>query len=193
MVDSRSNTGLWGRRLWLIGFFCLICLPVLKAQHVALKTNTLYWMAGGSTNLEAEVALGRKTSLSLLGVYNPWTFKDDKMMHFAVVQPALKFWFCERFEGHFVGIHVHGAQFYGDLMGYADSRYDGYLAGAGISWGYDWILGKHWNMEFEIGAGINYTWYKRSDCVPCRKYTGLDMHKTFVSPTKVSLSFVYLL
>ena len=93
------------------------------------------------------------------------------MMHFLAFQPAYRYWFCERFEGHFIGYHAHGMQYFGDFWGLSDNRrYDGYLVGAGVSWGYDWILAPHWNLEFEAGFGINYTWYKEGECIPCMKY-----------------------
>ena len=142
-------------------------------------------------NLEAELGLGRRTSLSVAGMYNPWTFEGDKMMHLGAVQPELKYWFCERFEGHFVGLHVHGAQFFGDLLGYDNKRYDGYLAGVGLSWGYDWILSNHWNLEVELGYGINRAWYKESECLPCVKSL-VSKEKTFHSPTRIALSLAYL-
>ena len=183
--------GRYHRKLLLVGTICFLFSPVLRAQNVAVKTNTLYWMAAGTMNAEVEFGLSRRTTFALSGLYNPWTFKDDRMMHLGAVQPELKYWFCERFEGHFVGLHVHGAQFFGDLLGFGDKRYDGWLAGAGLSWGYDWILSTHWNMEFEVGYGINHAWYKETDCLPCVK-SYVNRQKTFHSPTKIALSFAYL-
>ena len=115
------------------------CWQTAKAQDVALKTNALYW-AATTPNVGLEVALAPKYTLELAAAYNPWTFKDDKKMRFWLVQPEVKYWFCEKFEGHFVGLHAHGAQFYG---GFNDKRYDGYLAGGGFTYGYDWILSPH--------------------------------------------------
>ena len=77
-----------------------------KAQDVALKTNGLYW-ATTTPNVGVEVALSPKYTLELAGAYNPWTFKDDKKMRFWLVQPEVKYWFCEKFEGHFVGMLVN--------------------------------------------------------------------------------------
>ena len=73
-------------------------------QSVALKTNGLYWLTT-TPNAGVEVALSRKMTLDVSAAYNPWTFKDDKKMRFWLVQPELKYWLCEKFEGHFVGIH----------------------------------------------------------------------------------------
>lgn len=166
----------------------LAALPnVAKAQEVALKTNTLYWLAA-SPNIGLEAAVAPKWTLELTGAYNPWTYKDDKKMRFWLIQPEAKYWFCEKFEGHFVGLHAHGAQFFG---GFRSKRYDGYLAGAGVSYGYDWILSPHWNIEAEIGLGWAHLWYKESDriyCVKCRT----PKTKDYVGPTKAALSLIYI-
>ena len=100
-----------------------------SAQNVAVKTNALYWMTT-TPNLGVEVALSNKVTLDVSGAYNPWTFKDDKKMRFWLVQPEVRYWFCEKFEGHFIGVHAHGAQYFG---GFDKKRYDGYLAGGGLS------------------------------------------------------------
>ena len=92
------------------------------AQDVALKTNGLYWLAT-TPNVGLEVALSRKVTLDLSAAYNPWTFKDDKKMRFWLAQPEVKYWLCEKFEGHFIGVHLHGAQYFG---GFKEKRYDGY-------------------------------------------------------------------
>ena len=106
---------------------CMICLFTCTAawgQDVALKTNGLFWLTT-TPNVGVEVALSPKYTLELAGAYNPWTFKDDKKMRFWLVQPELKYWFCEKFEGHFVSVHLHGAQYYGGLQG--RNAMDGYL------------------------------------------------------------------
>ena len=110
-----------------VGFF-----QKAAAQEVAVKTNGLYWMTT-TLNAGVEVGLSRKVTLELAGAYNPWTFKDNKKLRFWLVQPEAKYWLCEKFEGHFIGVHAHAAQFYSTL---ANHRRDGYLAGGGISYGY---------------------------------------------------------
>ncbi len=158
-----------------------------QGQNVAVKTNLLYW-ATTTPNLGLEVAVSPKVTLNADVAYNPWTFKDDKMMHFILVQPEVRYWLCEKFEGHFFGIHLHGAQYYG---GFNDKRYDGYLAGGGFTYGYDWILSPHWNLEATVGVGYAHLWYKQSPRIPCVKCIK-DKTKEYFGPTKLSLAFVYI-
>lgn len=159
----------------------------LSAQRMAVKTNALYWLAT-TPNVGMEFALNRKWTVELAGAYNPWTFKDDKKMRFWLVQPEARYWFCEKFEGHFIGIHAHGAQFFG---GFDEKRYDGYLAGGGLAYGYQWILSPRWNLEAAIGLGYARLWYKESPRIPCMKCYE-DKHKNYVGPTKAAISLVYM-
>lgn len=157
------------------------------SQNVALKTNGLYWLTT-TTNFGVETAFNEKVTLEIDASYNPWTFKDDKKMHLILAQPELKYWLCGKYEGHFVGIHLHGAQYYG---GFGSKLYDGYLAGGGVTYGYDWILSPHWNLEAALGVGYAHLWYKESPNLPCIKCQE-HKHKNYVGPTKAALSLVYI-
>ena len=159
----------------LFSLMCMICLFTCTAawgQDVALKTNGLFWLTT-TPNVGVEVALSPKYTLELAGAYNPWTFKDDKKMRFWLVQPELKYWFCEKFEGHFVSVHLHGAQYYG-----------------GFTYGYDWILSPHWNLEAAIGIGYARLWYKESPRTICEKCHE-DKTKNYFGPTKAAISLIY--
>lgn len=171
----------------LIMVLCALGAKQAIAQDVAVKTNTLYW-ATTTLNAAAEFATSDKVTVELMGAYNPWNFKDGKKMHMWAAQPEVKYWFCEKFEGHFVGVHAHGGQFFG---GFHSKRYDGYFAGAGLSYGYDWILSPHWNLEAEIGLGYAYLWYKESPRIDCRKCE-VDKHKHYIGPTRVAITFSYI-
>lgn len=162
-------------------------VQITRAQEVAVKTNALMW-ATTTLNAGVEVALSPKYTLELAAAYNPWTFKNDKKMHLWLAQPELKYWLCEKFEGHFLGLHLHGGQYYG---GFSKKRYDGYLAGGGFTYGYNWILSPHWNLEAAIGLGYARLWYTESPRIPCEK-CGEEKHKNYVGPTKAAVSLIYL-
>lgn len=169
-------------------FFCVLVFVTfpLFAQKMALKTNALYWGVI-IPNAGVEFDINNKVTFELLGAYNPWTFKDDKKMRFWLAQPEARYWFCEKFEGHFVGIHAHGAQFFG---GFNSTRYDGYLAGVGISYGYDWILSPYLNLEVSLGLGYAHLWYDKSPRIYCEKCKSSE-RKNYFGPTKASVSLVY--
>lgn len=157
------------------------------AQDIAVKTNVPVW-ATATLNAGIEAGLADRWTLEVDAAYNPWTYSDDRKMRFVLIQPEARYWFCEKFEGHFVGVHLHGAQFFG---GFRERRYDGYLAGAGVSYGYSWILSPHWSFEATAGAGYVRLWYKDSPRIPCSKCYRQAV-RDYVGPTRLGLSFIYL-
>ncbi|CCY91102.1 uncharacterized protein BN461_01897 [Bacteroides sp. CAG:1076] len=159
----------------------------LSAQDIALKTNGLYWLTT-TVNAGVEIAVSNKLTIDFQAAYNPWTFQNDKKMRFWLAQPELKYWLCEKFEGHFVGFHLHGGQYFG---GFNDTRYDGYLAGAGVSYGYDWILSPHWNLEMALGIGYAHLWFDKSPRIYCEKCRNSE-RKNYFGPTKAAISLIYV-
>ena len=171
------------------------------AQKAALKTNLVSDVLL-SPNLGLEVGLAKKWTLNLAGQFNLWTFNDMKWRHW-LAQPEFRYWFCRRFQGHFLGLHAIGGEFnFGnidvntkflgsDFRKLKDRRYEGWGAGAGIAYGYDWILSRHWNLETEIGIGWIYARYDEYPCAECGKKLGSG-HHNYYGPTKVALNLEYV-
>lgn len=185
------------RRRLLIMFVSLFLTTLLYSQVVGLKTNLLM-DATKTINLGAEIGLGKQTTLDLSFNYNPWE-NDSKMMKMFVFQPEYRHWFCERFNGHFLGVHALTGvyQFAGIKMPFGiwskleDHRFKGHLYGAGISYGYQWVLGKHWNLEGNIGLGYAWVQYEQFKCVNCQPKVD-EGHKNYFGPTKAAVSLIYL-
>ena len=174
-----------------------------SAQEFALKTNALYW-ATTTPNLGFEVGLAPKWTLDVSMGYNPWTFSDNKKWKHWLVQPEARYWLCEKMGGHFLGFHLHGGQYNignvnadfkllgTDFSKLKNSRYEGWFVGAGVAYGYAWMLGKHWNLEAEIGVGYAYTRYDRYECVTCGSKMQDDNVHHYVGPTKAAINLVYV-
>lgn len=184
--------------------FVILSIPAAAAsQQVALKTN-LIDDALLDINVGIEVGVAPKWSVDMPVSLNYWKLSNNCQWRHWAVQPGARYWFCERFQGHFVGAHAHGGMynvggFNGrinilgtDLRKLADARYQGWFAGAGISYGYAWILGKHWNIEGEIGLGFAYTRYDRFKCSGCGQKTASDKSHVYWGPTKAAINIVYI-
>lgn len=175
----------------------------LQGQDVALKTNLLDDMVL-DVNVGAEVGLAPRWTLDVPVSYNGWKLSHNRRWKHITVQPGVRHWFCEKFSGHFIGLHVHGGlyniggfdgkvNFLGtDLRKLKDSRYQGWFAGAGVSYGYAWIMDTHWNIEAEIGLGYSYTRYDQFRCAGCGKKIKTDKAHNYVGPTKAAINIVYL-
>ena len=78
-----------------------------------------------------------------------------------------------------------------DFSKLSDYRYQGWFIGSGIAYGYAWILGRHWNLEAEIGIGYIYTRYDSYPCASCGKKIAEDKAHHYFGPTKAAINLVY--
>lgn len=171
----------------------------LQAQKVSLKTNLLY-DATTTPNLGIEVGLGRKHTAQLFYGINPFRFSSNetKQLRHWLLMPEYRYWFCEKFNGHFLGIHLMGGQFnIGGIdipnpifKNLKNRRYEGWYAGGGITYGYQWMLSRHWNLEASLGLGYDRIHYKQFDCRECAPLDR-EADKNYFGPTKLALSLMY--
>lgn len=173
-----------------------------QAQEVAVKTNLL---SDALLNISgaAEFGLAPKWTLELGGSYNGWTLSHNRRWKHWAAQPELRYWLCERFGGHFFGVHAHGGQFniggidtdfkllgtdFGKL---ADARYQGWFIGGGLAYGYAWQFSRHWGMEAEIGVGYSYTRFDQFRCSGCQRKTHEDLDHHYLGVTRAAINLVY--
>lgn len=180
----------------------LASIPAIQAQNVALKTNLLY-DALLSPTVGIEFGLAPKWSFDVSGTLNAWTINNKKWKQW-MVQPEARYWFCQRFAGHFLGLHALGGQYnFGnldipfkflgtDFSTLKDYRYQGWFVGGGIAYGYSWILDKHWNLEAELGIGYIYTRYDKFRCQDCGKRVEEDVPHNYYGPTKAAINIIYV-
>lgn len=170
-------------------------------SKVALKTNLLYAAGTLTPNLALEVGVGRRSTLNFSGSYNPWNregSQDDnkKLVHW-MGNIEYRYWLCERFNGHFFGVHAFGGKYNVNqhdvpLMFEKEYRYDGWAIGGGVSYGYHLMLGKSWGLEFNIGAGAAYTKYEKFECDWCGFSEGKDS-KVYFGPTRAGITLVFII
>ena len=163
---------------------------------VGVKTNLLY-LATTSPNLAVEFGLAPKWTLDASAVFNPFQLQKGGINLFWFVQPEFRYWFCQRFERHFIGLHgIYGRFNIGEVgfltRTFEDHRYKGWGAGGGISYGYHLPMNKRWAWEFTVGAGVVYYEYDKFRCYGCDDYQG---HNTgiYFGPTKAGISLIYMI
>ena len=158
----------------LVLFVVLICTTfALNAQEqhriedkgavVGVKTNIPYW---GTATFSAgvEVRLAKKWTLELEAGLNPFDGKKDdgsygRSLKHLRLHPELRYWFCESFHKHFLGLHIPYLLYNVSdvkLLGVENERSQGWGTGGGFSYGYQWLLSKHWNLEATVGVGYLY-------------------------------------
>lgn len=171
----------------------------LENPKLAIKTNLLYDITA-TVNLGFEFAIANKWTVDISGNLNLWNFDSGsrKWKHI-LIQPELRYWPCERFNGHFVGLHIHTSFFnignlapLGGLVSenMQQYRYQGYLYGGGLTYGYQWILNKRWSLEAALGIGYAYVNYDKYPCGNCGSKIK-NNSKNYFGPTKASISLIY--
>ena len=198
------------RRILIIFFLLLFSGISVNAQRIGVKTNALY-LATSTPNIGLEYAFADRFSLEFEGGYNPWTLDGDRNMkakHF-LVSPEVRYWFCEAFNGHFIGINANytlfnlsvvdvPAVFFPSarsamvLEDLKNRRSEGWAAGAGLTYGCVWPIARRWNLECTVGLGYWYTDYDKFESRKCGLFQEHVSHGAF-GPTALGISFIYLI
>ncbi len=166
----------------------------MQGQKVAVKTNLLYDVTT-TINAGVEVGLGYRWTLDVSGNYNPWKFDEYRLKHW-MAQPEFRYWFCEKFNGHFLGIHGFyvdynvGGLFFNENM--SNYRYQGSLYGGGISYGYQWVVSDRWSLELTVGAGYALLKDDKYPCTDCGSKIR-TRERGYWGPTKAGLTLLYFI
>ena len=193
------------KRIKIALVLAMICLSSagLKGQDFAVKTNLLY-DATATFNAGAEFGVAPSWTFDISGNFNPWTWANNMKWKHWMLQPELRWWTCNRFTGHFFGVHAivgqynfggikNNLSFLGsDFSRLTDSRFQGWAAGAGVAYGYALPISKHWNVEFEAGAGGIWTRFDTFDCSVCNNMTESGTNHIYWGLTKLAIGIVYL-
>lgn len=183
-----------------------ITSPSASAQRFSLSTNAVEWANLGTINAEAGVAVSRHFSLHAGMRYNNWSFRtgspDDRLSditgeterQFQNRKQAYNFgfrwWPWYVYSGWWVYLRGQWQEYNrGGIFNHSSEEGDAY--GAGIGFGYTYMLHKHWNVEFGIGAWGGYKKYRTYRCTNCGSVTG-EGEKVFFLPDDVFLSITYV-
>lgn len=174
-------------------------------NNVAIKTNLLYGAAALTPNIGLEIGLGQRITLDLSGGYN-WFNVDGaknnnkKLAHW-FVQPELRYFLCERFNGHFFGVHGLYSEYnigghelpmlFG--KGSRDYRHQGNSYGVGVSYGYQVMLARKWNIEFNVGVGYMRMEYDKYDRVSRGGIVSAGEINNYFGPTKAGITLIFLI
>jgi Protein of unknown function (DUF3575). len=197
-------------RTWSVAILLVMCclaVSELRGQNIALKSNLLYDLTT-SISIGGEIRCDDTHTFNLSLSYNPWEFGGNKKMKHFLIQPEYRKWFNEAFAGSFIGFQLHYAAFnFGGMLpwGFSDgkmfgienkqiinNRYQGNLAGFGISYGYQWLISPQWNLEAGIALGYAHLNYKRYG-QPEKAALLEESHCNYWGPTQIGISVVYFI
>lgn len=173
-------------------------LSISDRKKWSIRTNTLLLMTG-SLNLGVNYAIRPQWSIGGQMSYNPWSYGKTRIRHL-LIKPDFRYWLCDNNGGHFLSGNIQYARY--NVGGLPKSpifsediqknRYQGTATGAGMGYGYSWIIGNRLNLEFEIGLGILYKSYTKYPCTNCGTAI-TEKSKLVLAPDKLALNLVYIL
>jgi hypothetical protein len=168
-----------------------------------LKTNVIY-DATATINLGVEFALAPKMTMDISGDLHPWVLPNGWRLTHYLVQPELRFWLKERFQGHFFAVNVLGATYNAgnirnnfhimgkDMSALGRYRLEGVAYGAGLGYGYAVRVAKHLNIEMEIGLGYIGAEFDAYRLGEKESLYAQNSTAQYFGPTKGALNIVYL-
>lgn len=135
-----------------------------SAQRMAVKSNLLA-DALASPNIGVEFLVSPRWTLDIAAHYQPFAPRDGRRWKHWLLQPEARRWLCTPFAGHFWGVHALGGRFnvggvhlpFNILKGAREARYEGWLLGAGISYGYHWVLSPVDGRGSKSGCGGGFS------------------------------------
>ena len=88
---------------WAIFFIFIAISFQVSAQRMAIKTNTLEWLAA-SPNLGVEFPLNDWMTAEISASANPWKITDKLFYRHGRVQAEAKYWLRNLLARHYIGI-----------------------------------------------------------------------------------------
>jgi hypothetical protein len=175
-----------------------------RQPRLRIKTNLLYDLAL-LPNLALEYSITRRWSMAIEGYWSWWSIGAPKYWYHRIQMAGIesKFWLGSRplrqlMSGHYVGIYGMAGNY--DLRLFTNDLDDfGYQSrrsySAGLTYGFSHYLGRHWALEYSLGAGYFggvYDEYNISRCTDCPALRTTKKMRYF-GPTRAAVSLIFQL
>ena len=184
----------------------------------SMKTNLLY-AATTTPNIGVEFFLNKWLTLDIAAGWNPFRHRDNRKFAHWSIQPTLRYWIQEPFNGFFVGLSLLYANFnvsgipqpYNWLNGFPgvdDTRNrilgnrlalwgdDGYrfrgdAYGASLQFGHQWVLSPRWSIEAFANVGYMFLDYQVWEGGWCGRQLPSETRHYF-GLTNAGISLIYI-
>ncbi len=184
------------KRILLLAVFALAGLSA-SAQRVSVQTNILDWAALGTINGEMNVAVSRHISLFAGGRYNPWTFTQEKpactiQNQQRTAYAGMRYWPWYVHSGWWFALKGQWQEYTNTGIWRAALKEGRGGLGGGLSLGYTYMLTKHLNLDFGLGAWVvHYKEYNFYDS-PAKLSVRHEGPATLFYPDFLSVSLSYV-
>jgi hypothetical protein len=165
----------------------------------AIKTNLLYG-ATTTINLGVEFLLSDYLTLDVSGGWNPFVHSGNRKFAHWMVQPTLRYWIQEPFNGHFIGgslmysnFNVSGIELpFNMIPALQTRRFRGDAYSVSFQYGHQWVLSPRWSVEASLNVGYMFLNFQEFDGGWCGQIRGSDT-RHFFGPTNAAVSLIYVI
>ena len=183
------------RTLFAAALLLLLHSATASAQRFSVGTNALDWLALGTINAEASIAVSQKVSVHAGGELNPWTWRaGSQERQFQTRQYSFwagaRWWPWHVYSGWWVGADARYTLYnVGGIL--KRSTEEGDAAGAGLYGGYSIMLSEWWNLDLGVGLWGGWKRYTRYACPLCGVITEQG-EKGFILPdARIAIQFIF--
>ena len=170
-----------------------------KGAVAAIKTNLPYWGVGGILQPRRRVPAGTALDAGLGGGTQPLRREERRRILRPYDEtlpgaPRVALLVLRVIPRAFPGAsRTLIAYNFADLkvLDLENERRQGWGTGVGVSYGYQWLLHEHWNLEATLGVGYLYLNYDKFPCKNCGNKSE-DNKKHYFGPTQAAVSLIYL-
>lgn len=141
------------------------------AQRFTVGTDGVEWLALGTMNADASVAVSQHVSLHAGASLNPWTYRKenpDKQLQLRQFSlwGGMRWWPWHVYSGWWAGLDIRYRVYnMGGIIKRETEEGDAY--GARMWGGYAVMLSEHWNLDLGVGAWVGWKKYTLYSCPSC--------------------------
>lgn len=162
--------GTVGKTILMAALLAVNTLP-LAAQRFTAGTDGVAWLALGTLNADASVAVSQHVSLHAGAALNPWTWRKgnpDKQLQMRQFQVwgGGRWWPWHVYSGWWAGMDARYMVYNtGGIIKRETEEGDAY--GARLWGGYSVMLSEHWNLDLGLGVWGGWKQYTLYACPLC--------------------------
>lgn len=165
-----------------------------SAQNCSMSTNLAGYAWYGTMGVEAGLGLAQHWTATAGAVYNPFSYRNDKgairQSKQRTFSAGAKFWPWHIFSGWWLAGKAQ-YQEYNEGGIKSPITHEGDRLGAGVSTGYTYMLGQHFNIEVGVGVWSGFDKYVVYACPECGRRIDKG-GKVFLLPNDIALSVSYV-
>lgn len=185
------------RAICEIAVFALSLLFVTpaSAQKASVSTDLIGYVNFVAMNLEVSMPVARHWTINASARYSPFEFnlgegRENARNKQQTYSAGARWWPWNVYSGWWVSGKMQ-YQEYNSGGFISDVTYEGDRLGVGVSGGYSYMIGKHFNVDFGLGLWGGWDKFAKYSCPVCG-LTDDSGSKFFVLPTDVIIALSYV-